>query len=217
MLIKDRLHLLTGKVLLVNAPSELVFDEVRSRHELLLEFATQLEHFDNELTDDYLLAEYRDYYCAIAELLKPTFDPSELTRSSRHRFFICTETFPHPKKEGVMVRGLSLLEKLMGFDYGDFDETPKPPKATLTTGDTGLDLRSALLLQCKENFVYMLENYSRQQLVAIVAQINDLQRGEEALREKQKEIDRERFNSSAGNIAAFLQAEGFSVPPEFLN
>lgn len=158
------------------------------------------------------------YYENIAKFFD--IDPDKLTQSSRHNFFIATEPIEY---NGQLIPGLSLLEKLLGYDYpketltkSDFTEE------VVTTGDPNLDIIADAILIFK---VGGLENhYSLDELAKLCRQANErLRQAEESARGETKGGDEnleyeeqdEVFEKDKARIYNWLNNLNVFIPVEF--
>lgn len=118
-----------------------------------------------------LFAEFSAYYRHLASLVAPDVDPSDLTGTSRHQFFIATESHPHPSKPEEMVRGLSGLEQLLGYSYPE--QEIKTDDLDEGAGDTDLNtLAIAFLTFQHQNVLEMAHCMSSTDLSGVVGFAN---------------------------------------------
>lgn len=196
------LEFLNGDFILVHPPSLEISRELRAYHSILL---AKFKHkagdgFHNKLFDDPLFVSFKREYMKIVGRLSPAFDPQELTRESRHSFFIAAE------KRGDY--WLSGLEILMGLDY-EKPEDKATSKLNLTSGDSEIDIVAGLLLQENiSNLEWLVRNHSPQYLVKLLTQINNCRRGQDALDDLQREQDLTTVKQK--NIDEKLAAVGFN-------
>ena len=204
-----RLDRLDGTFVLTRSPTEDRFDEVRAYHLELLNEVREFEGYYHPSADPILFEEYRFCYEAIASLLYPQFNPGDLASQSRHQFFVATDPVPHPEAPDKLTPGVSMLEGLMGFGYGNAGSEP-----LITTGDSGLDLRAMLLLNFKEQVPWLVANHTREELALILRQASEMQ-DPEFVKQKQRTRDRDNFEAQAGAIAAQLENMGIELPEGF--
>lgn len=179
--------------------------EIRAYHLELLQQVQDFHGYYDSRTDLVLFEEFSPLYEAVASRLNPTFDPGELQSIDRHRFFICEGIVNHPLTPEQQVPDLSGLEKLMGYQL---PTEPPSDQLYLTSGDDDADLVAALQMCFKESAIALTRQYSRADLINILAQTQNLTRGEEALKELQQKRDRELFEKNRETIEAQLAQAG---------
>jgi hypothetical protein len=126
------------------------------------------------------------YYCKLAALTVPPFDPGTLTTRSRHEFFVCGAI------EGSNVQ-LTGLDRLLGYVQQkpiavDDDGELKAPKAVITTGSPYLDLLAAAIAVLGVNALQLLDRCSYAELAAIVSQ-SVRSSDPKAIEEEQRRVD----------------------------
>lgn len=158
----------------------------------------------------------KTYYRKIAHFFDINSDL--LTQNSRHHFFIATEPIQYKEQ---LIPGLSLLEKLLGYDYPkeDFITTDID---VVSTGDPTLDVIADAILIFK---VGGLENhYSLDELAKLCKQANDrLKQAEELAKGETKGGDEnlesepldEDFVKDQSRLYNWLTNIGVVVPAEF--
>lgn len=206
-----RLDRKDGSFFLVEAPTFDRAHQIRAYHLELLALIAKFDYAYLPQTDPVLFENFAPYYEAIAHLLKPRFDPAQLTPSCRHAFFIATDLFPAAvadSEEPTLILGLSNLETLMGYQLPKGSNTSQAGVIRLTSGDDDADLVAALLLCFKFNALEMTRRYARQDLINILKQAQNLLRGEEAIDELQRERDRELFEKNQAEIEAQFRKLG---------
>lgn len=207
MLIDDSywlLEFLSGDFILVHQPSLKISRELKAYHSILLskfKSLAQSEDFHN-CAFDSLNQSLANYYNKIVSRLNPAFDLAELTKESRHQFFIAAE-----KRHGYWISGLEIL---MGLDYEDPDDTDKKPnKLSLTSGDLEIDIIAGLMLQeNNSNVEWLAYSKSPQYLVKLLTQMNNCRRGQDAIEELQRERDLEIVKKK--NMETALSKSGFN-------
>ncbi|GAC1461396.1 MAG: hypothetical protein NVS2B14_10730 [Chamaesiphon sp.] len=198
-----RLNRLDGSWFLVFPPPLSAHAKVAAYYQ---EFRHQLAGFKAwpPEIDAELYSYFSEYYQAIADTLVPKFSPSLLDPLSRHQFFVATE--PH-----AGIPGLSGLEQLLGMSpipVLDSEKGASPPKAELTTGNTILDVMTALSLTFKSNALPLAETYDMRSLSKMVSYASDLMRGEEVLKERQQQLDKEFFEKHQAEIDKQMRKMG---------
>ena len=176
-------------------------------------------HVWPEDLDSKLYPLLKIYYHKIAVFFE--INPDQLTQESRHHFFIATEPIEYKNQ---LIPGLSLLEKLLGYDYPkeDASELVKSSEEIITTGDPSLDIIADAILIFK---IGGLENhYSLDELAKLCKQANErLKQAEESARGETKGGDEnlesealdEDFVKDKSRLYNWLTNLGIAVPVEF--
>ncbi len=196
-----------GAPLLIEAPKFYRDAEVRAWHVELLNQVSRLDGYHLPEADPVLFETFAPWYQAIAQRLKPRFEPAILDSVSRHCFFISMGV---EQADGKEVVGLSGLEILMGFTHHRGAVGADQPVLTLTSGNADMDLLASLELIFQDRAPWMVANYPRVDLLDLLSQGQNLRRGQEALDELQSERDRALFEKNQAAIAeGFRQHGGF--------
>lgn len=193
------------------------------RHHLIAAYHAELARQYKQITmywepkcDRLLFEAFEAHYRAIAQRLPEPFDPAELTPESRHRFFVSDGMIPHPTAEGRTYPGLSQLESLLGMSYQKTEAVPKtigvpaPPKAVISTGDGVLDLIVDTMLVFEDLGPWVIDRFDASAIAKLITQKCDRQRGDDALKEKQAELDKTWF---VENEAKIMQWRGGGDAP----
>lgn len=199
-----RLDLTDGGFILVEAPTLDRASKIRAYHLELLKLVQTFDYAYLVQADPVLFANFELYYVAIAALLRPHFDPTTLTPSSRHAFFIATDLMAvdaiSSPDDPTAILGLSHLEQLMGYSYPEPGAKIDPNEIRLTSGDDDCDLVAALQLCFKSSALEMTRRYCRSDLINMLKQAQNLMRGDEAIKELQSAKDKELFEKNQDSI-----------------
>jgi hypothetical protein len=192
---------------LIQPPFFLKHQAIRPIHKHLLEVArSETAAWGDDLSDEMLFAEFGAFYAAIGAQLDG-LDPGLLNPRDRHRLFICAGTIEY---QGQTIPDLSLLEKLMGYEY-DFSEPDPSAKPPITSGDADADLIAACNLVLGVNAAPYMERFSRPQLLRILEQTHNLQNREEVEKQRQQEADKELFSKNEAAISAAAKSAGINI------
>lgn len=177
-----------------------------------------------------LFAEFGAHYRHLADLVVPGVNPGDLTSGSRHEFFVATESHAHPNPEkDEEVRGLSGIERLLGYSYPEHDiiEGDQDEGA----GDSDLSTLSiAFLTFPGHNVLEMAHVMSSTDLSGVVGFAN--RKAAEAQRESENKDKRpnaaiaaerpeghhdddEKFTRNKDLLLSRLQERGIYVPKGF--
>lgn len=208
-----RLDFLDGDFLIVFEPVMQRARELTAYHQEFLKRIQQVNGYWLVNGDPVFFQHYRIYYEKIAARCNPVFDPSLLTPTSRHKFFVATDPVKHPEAKDSLVPGVSGLEQLLGYTY----HVQKPTKPRITSGDNEIDILALLaLLPTSPHLPWLAQNYSVSDLSKLVKQVSDKSREEEVLKELEDEWLQERFDQElAGSVEEQLKAMGIAVPDGF--
>ena len=206
-----RLEFTDGSFILIEAPTLDRASKIRAYHVELLTLTQTFNYAYLPQTDPILFESFEQYYQAIAQRLRPKFDASQLSSSSRHSFFVAADLNTVDDKstpdDPTIVLGLSHLETLMGYSLPE-PGAKSDREVRLTSGDDDADLVAALQLCFKSSALEMTRRYCRQDLINILKQAQNLLRGDEALKELQTERDRALFEDNQASIEAQFKAAG---------
>lgn len=189
---------------------------VSAYHQELRNAIAGLHVWPEEL-DSKIYPVLKTYYKKIAHFFG--FNSDLLTQNSRHHFFIATEPIQYKEQ---LIPGLSLLEKLLGYDYPKEDRVTTDIECVISTGDPNLDIIADAILIFK---VGGLENhYSLDELAKLCKQANDrLKQAEELAKGETKGGDEnlefepldEDFVKDQSRLYNWLTNLGVVVPTEF--
>ncbi len=205
----ERLELINGDFILVEAPTILVHARVRALQVELHSSLLGLNVLDSGV-DLEIYPIYKNYYQHIGDLLTPRVLCDELVSKSRHEFFVCTA--PYIASNGEEVLGLSKLETLMGYSQ---DTSPvseigkKNDSEIITTGDNLLDIIADSLLIFKKNAFNVFKTFSLEDTAAIALQAS--QRMQQAQSEA-SESDKTKNNTSSV-VAPSIDSDSTSTAP----
>jgi hypothetical protein len=208
-----KLEFSSGQVLVVDAPPLARLKQVQAYYQILRSGLVGLPAWGIS-EDNNLFPIFSDCYTAIANLLRPSFNPAYLTQESRHRFFVATD--PTETEKGLIL-GLSGLEYLLGLSPHE-EDTPKPQSISPlappipTSGEVEIDIWADLLLLFPDTGMQLARIFPLQVLSKLIRQSSDRQRGESAIKELQQQRDRELFEKNATAIDDQFKQMGV-VPP----
>lgn len=211
MLEYDRLDLEGGDYLLVFPPSMAKYPVVLAHYQ---EFRQALEGLPvwPPQVDAALYKKLRIYYQKIGRSLG--FDPDNVLPESRHEFFVATEPVIVPAISPNPIPGISGLEQLLGMKSYPESAEVRSEKVMVTSGSVDIDLAVDVALIFKELTPWMVRQYSRETLAKMVKQGSDRLRGEKAIKELQREKDKDFTERNYGAIAAQMRLRGIPVPEE---
>ena len=206
----DRLDLKGGDYRLVFPPSMAKYPLIFAHYQ---EFRRSLEGLPVWPTgiDEHLYPRLRVHYQKIGRLLG--FDSDRLIPESRHEFFVATEPVVVPAIAPDPIPGLSGLERLLGLSYPEETEA-KADKVMITSGSVDIDLLVDLVLLFKENAQWIYRQFPREFVAKAIKQGSDRLRGEDAIKELQKQKDTEYTEQNYSAIAAQMRLRGIPVPEE---
>jgi hypothetical protein len=192
-----RIDLDYGDFKLIKAPCLKVESRVRAYHVELLRQVKQFENYNKKGFDVPFFEHLKNYYLHIWDLIDTNIDINQLRPDSRHEFFIAKE-----QQNNSYISGLELL---MGYGY----KSKSNNQISITTGDLTLDLIAELSINNSQNIDFLISNFSSFELIKICKQQSDRLRGEDAIKEKQQELDLRNLQEIGEKE---LQKSGFKFP-----